>query len=230
MRDRWEQAGAGTGALAVILLIIGSFVVPKMPQITASATVVQQYFLSHRSGIRISVYLLGAAVAFFIWFLGTVRTHLRQAEGGDGRLSAVAFGAGLVFVAAAGAELLVQAALAFSATTADVRTVQALYDMVAASASLLAFPLIPFAGAIAVVAFRHGGLPSWLGAGFGVFALYEFVEGAAFTASTGAFAPSQALNQIGLIAFAVLVFVLSIVLVRSDKATHTQQVTPGRLS
>ncbi|HMK96027.1 MAG TPA: hypothetical protein VK425_00690 [Acidimicrobiales bacterium] len=225
MRDRWEQAAAGTGVVAVILLITGSFVVPKMPEITASATAVQQYFLSHRSGIRVSVYFLAAAVAFFIWFLGTLRTHLRQAEGGDGRLSAVAFGAGLVFVAAAGAELLVQAALTFSVNTADVRTVQAFYDMVAASASLLAFPLIPFAGAIAVVTLRHGGLPSWLGAGFGAFALYEFVEGAAFTASTGAFAPGQALNQIGLIAFSVLVLVLSIVLIQRNQATSKARKT-----
>jgi hypothetical protein len=213
VKDRWEQAAAGTGTAAVILLIVGSFVVPRMPKINASAITVQQYFVDHRNGLRVSLYLLGAAGAFFVWFLGIVRTHLRNAEGGEGRLSAVAFGAGLVFVAAAGAELLVQAALTFAASTADAKTVQAFYDMVAASASLLAFPLIPFAGAIAVVALRHGGLPSWLAISFGVFALYEFVEGAAFTASTGAFSPGQSLNQIGLIAFAVLLLALSIVLV-----------------
>jgi len=212
MRDRWERAAAGTGAAAVILLIIGSFVVPKMPKITASAIVVQQYFVNNRNGVRLSVYLLSAAVAFFIWFLGIVRTHLRQAEGDHGRLSAVAFGAGLVFAATAGTELLVQGALTFSAATADAKTVQAFYDMVATSASLLAFPLIPFAGAIAVVALRNGALPSWLGAGFGLFALYEFAEGAAFTASTGAFSPGQALNQVGLIALAVLLLTLSAVL------------------
>ena len=81
-------------------------------------------------------------------------------------------------------------------------------------ASLLAFPLIPFAGAIAVVGVRNSALPSWLSYGFGLFALYEFVEGAAFTSSHGAFAPGGVLNQIGLIAFAILVLVLSLVLVQ----------------
>jgi hypothetical protein len=223
MQDRWEQAAAGTGAAAVILLIVGSFIVPKMPKINASAVTVQQYFIDHRNGLRVSLYLMGVAGALFIWFLGVVRTHLRRVEGGDGRLSAVAFGAGLVFVATAGAELLVQAALAFAARTADAKTIQAFYDMVAASASLLAFSLIPFAGAIAVVALRHRGLPPWLGVGFGIFALYEFVEGAAFTASTGPFSPGQLLNQIGLIAFSVLVLAMSIVLV--DKASRPQAVS-----
>jgi hypothetical protein len=195
--------------------------VPTMPKINASAVTVQQYFADHRDDIRVSLYLLGAAGAFFVWFLGSVRTHLRRSEGADGRLSAVAFGAGLVFVAAAGAELLVQAAICFAAGTADAKTIQALYDMVAASASFLAFPLIPFAGAIAVVVLRNGGLPSWLAIGFGVFALYEFVEGAAFIASTGAFSPGQSLNQIGLIAFAALLLALSIVLVRQGERSRT---------
>jgi hypothetical protein len=175
VKDRWEQAAAGTGAAAVILLIVGSFIVPKMPKINASAITVQRYFIDHRNSLRVSLYLIGVAGALFIWFLGIVRSHLRRAEGGDGRLSAVAFGAGLVFVATSGTELLVQAALTFSARTADAKTTQAFYDMVAASTSLLAFPLIPFAAAIAVVGLRYRALPRWLGAAFGVFALYEFV-------------------------------------------------------
>jgi hypothetical protein len=223
VKDRWEQAAAGTGAAAVILLIFGSFIVPKMPKINASAITVQQYFIDHRNVLRVSLYLIGVAGALFVWFLGVVRSHLRRAEGGDGRLSVVAFGAGLVFVATAGTELLVQAALTFSARTADAKTTQAFYDMVAASASLLAFPLIPFAGAIAVVGLRYRALPQWLGAAFGVFALYEFVEGAAFTASTGAFSPGQLLNQIGLIAFSVLVLAMSIVLV--GKASRPRAVS-----
>lgn len=223
MKDHWEQVAAATGAGAVILLIVGSFIVPEMPKINASAITVQQYFIHHRNDVRVSVYLIGVAGALFVWFLGVVRTYLRHVEGGNGRLSAVAFGAGLVFLAASGTEFLVQAALAFAARTADASTIQAFYDMVATSASLLAFPLIPFGGAIAVVSFRHRGLPSWLGAGFGLFALYEFVEGAAFTASTGAFSPGQLLNQIGLIAFSVLVLAMSIVLI--GKSRHPRAVS-----
>jgi hypothetical protein len=35
------------------------------------------------------------SVAFFLWFLGSLRAVLRRAEGGVGRLSAVAYGGGL---------------------------------------------------------------------------------------------------------------------------------------
>ena len=109
---------------------------------------------------------------------------------------------------------MAEAALAFSARTAGPATNQALYDFLAVNAAIVAFLLIPFAGAIAVVGFRHHALPPWLSAGFAVFAVYEFLEAAAFSASSGAFAPGNTLNTVGLIAFSVLVFVLSLWLVQ----------------
>lgn len=211
---RTEKVAASTGAVAVLLLVIGSFIVPTMPKINVPATTIQSYFTAHRTGARVSVYLLGVAIALFIWFLGTARAHLRQAEGGDGRLSAVAFAGALVTLSAYSLGLMVEAALAFSAQTASPTTTQALYDVLAVSAAIEAFPLIPFAGAVAVVGFRHRAIPSWLSAGFAVFALYEFIEGAAFAASSGAFAPGNALNIVGLVAFSVLVLVLSVWLVQ----------------
>jgi hypothetical protein len=210
MERRATQLAALTGAAAVILLVVGSFIVPTMPKVDASAASTQSYFVDHRTGVRVSVYLLGLALALFVWFLGTIRAHLRQSEGNDGRLSAVAFGGGLATVSAFSVGLMAEAALAFSARTAGPATNLALYDFLAVNAAIVAFLLIPFAGAIAVVGFRHHALPSWLSAGFAVFAVYEFLEAAAFSASTGAFAPGNALNTVGLIAFAVLVFVLSL--------------------
>ena len=211
---RIEQLAASTGAAAVISLIVGSFILPTMPKINDPAMTVQNYFLSHRTSVRVSIYLLGVAVALFAWFLGTIRVHLRKAEGNHGRLSSVAFGAGLITLSIFGVGLVVEAALVFSAQSASPTTTQALYDVLAVSAAIEAFALIPFAGAVAAVGLRHQALPAWLGAGFGVFALYEFIEGAAFSASSGAFAPGDVLNMIGLIAFAVLVLVLSLSLVK----------------
>jgi len=196
------------------LLLIGTFIVPKPPAINSSAVGIQNYFVDHRTGARVSVYLLGVAVALFVWFLGGVRTHLRRAEGDNGRLAAVAFGGGLVTLAIFGVGLMVNAALVFSASTGSPATTQALFDIFAVNLPITSFALIPLAGAVAVVGLRHRALPTWLGAAFGVFTVYEFVEGATFSASRGAFAPFNALNIIGLIAFAILTFLLSLVLIQ----------------
>jgi hypothetical protein len=42
------------------------------------------------------LFLAGAAL--YLWYLGSPRTWLHDAEGGTGRLSTVAFGAGTVWV------------------------------------------------------------------------------------------------------------------------------------
>ena len=44
----------------------------------------------------LTLFLAGAAL--YLWYLGSLRTWLHDAEGGTGRLSTVAFGAGTVWV------------------------------------------------------------------------------------------------------------------------------------
>ena len=43
----------------------------------------------NRDSVMLSGYLWGVAGIFFLWFLGSLRAHLRVAEGEAGRLSAV---------------------------------------------------------------------------------------------------------------------------------------------
>jgi hypothetical protein len=106
------------------------------------------------------VFLIGTA--FFIWFLGSLRSRLLAAEGGDGRLSTLAFAGGIATAVClallpgaemSGAlnndELDESAALALG-NVGDVFFVGAEY--------LLPVLLV----ASALVALRYGALPRWL--------------------------------------------------------------------
>jgi hypothetical protein len=92
--DRLARYGAASGIIAV-LLIVGSFaglVLPNAPDLDARGIEWAAYFTDHQSRIQVGVVLLGVGLFFFVWFLGSLRSALARAEGGDARLASVAFG------------------------------------------------------------------------------------------------------------------------------------------
>jgi hypothetical protein len=96
--DRFARYGAASGMLAV-LLVVGSFlgfILPNAPDLDAPGTDWATYFTDHQSRIQVGVVVLGVGLFFFIWFLGSLRSALATAEGGEGRLASVAFGGGIV--------------------------------------------------------------------------------------------------------------------------------------
>ena len=103
--------------------------------------------------------------AALIWFLGELWARLRSAEGGNGRLSGIAFGGGLV---AAAMFLLVDMVNLAGAIRADEDgkidpgVAATLYDVSGLSIAAAAFALSVLAFATAAVAFRTGVLPRWL--------------------------------------------------------------------
>ena len=104
---------------------------------------------------------------FLLWFAGSLRSALRRAEGGDGRLSALAF-ASLVIVATAGA-IGSNLDLMLGLEADDLHSGNA--DFVIQTLSALDSDFfIPFLVAFAVLMFssglcalRFGALPKWLG-------------------------------------------------------------------
>ena len=92
----WERIGAVTGAISVLLLIVGFGILPTPPDVDAPVTEVHAYYADEQGGIQASMVLLTFATFFFIWFLGCLRSALGAAEGGAGRVSSIAFGGGLV--------------------------------------------------------------------------------------------------------------------------------------
>jgi hypothetical protein len=89
---RWERLGAATGILFVFLSVL-ALSIGGQP---GAAPDVVQYFVDNRGRLLVQSFLAGVASIFFLWFLGSVRSYLRAAEGGTGRLSAVAFAGGIL--------------------------------------------------------------------------------------------------------------------------------------
>ena len=114
MNDRdWERLGAATGALSVLLFIIGFGILPTPPDVDAPATEIHAYFADEQSGSRPRWCCSTGALFFFIWFLGSLRSALRAAEGGTGRVSSIAFGGGSVSAGALFALITLIAGAAF---------------------------------------------------------------------------------------------------------------------
>jgi hypothetical protein len=160
-------------------------------------------------------FLAGVASIFFVWFLGSVRSYLRAAEGGTGRLSAVAFAGGIVTLGFLMFSLTVTTALADGmAENADPDTSRAFYALVIQASDLTFFPVVAFTGASALVILRTKALPAWLGwLGIGV-AVLSLSRGTAFFVEVGPFSSAGVLESVAIMAFLLWLLLTSILLVR----------------
>src|SRR6058998_1743046 len=85
---RWERWAAATGISFFVLLAVSSFIVPAAPpKANDSIAKITDYYVKHRKALLIAGYLGGLALVFALWFLGSLRSYLRAAEGVTGRLS-----------------------------------------------------------------------------------------------------------------------------------------------
>jgi hypothetical protein len=212
MNDRqWERLGASSGIVFVVLLLIVVIFFPAPPDFDAPPQEIAEYYIDDRDAIQISNLIGAVALFFLIWFLGSVRSVLRAAEGGTGRLSAIAFGGGLVGVATFFFALIVAAAAAFrpEETTPDV--LRLLHDInfgLAFALGGLAFAV--FFAATALVALRTGAFPASIGWLAAAAALALAVGGATIFDDNGAFSAD------GFFGFLPVIFVLAWVLATSS--------------
>ena len=190
----WARYAPLSGLLFVLLVVV-SIIVSGFDSIETDDTTQKVVdFWSDNDGQQIAAALIGAAAMVpLLWFLGVLRSTLRLAEGGTGRLAGTAYAGGIVLVGFA----LVDNALQFATadTVGDVppgvtQTLSVLY-----SDFFLGFP-VGFGTlmlATALILLRTNVFPSWL-------AWFTLVLGiAAF------------LGPIGFIAF--LVFLVWVVIV-----------------
>ena len=167
---RWERWGAIGGFLYVIGMIL-LFVWPGETPQDATAEQLLQFYQDNEFAVTWGAYI-GVAVGGLglLWFLGSLRSALRRAEGGTGRLSAIAMAAGvgslILLLGAAG----VFVSAAFNAV--DPGNVNFQFDLsthemvVGAGFGLFIFHLV-LAGALvaatSVVSIRTAVFPKWLG-------------------------------------------------------------------
>lgn len=190
--ERWERLGAATGIVFVILGVVAYVITGQPPQPGDAPPEIVGFHAENRDALTAASYLWGIAGIFFLWFLGSLRSYLRRAEGDTGRLSAVVFGSGLVggavytvgivLLSAAERETLGEGGLGGPTGILILHVV----GQQALAFSSLAF--VAFALATAVISGRHQALPAWLGWFSWLVALTTLVGSLAVFNDTGAFA------------------------------------------
>jgi len=197
----WERLAAGTGVAAAALLAVQGIIAGLPPPFDEPAEGVLDYYREDVSAVRAQLFLLGLAGMLLLWFLGSLRSHLRQAEGGTGRLSAVAFGAGIAATGPISAGVLAAAAL--TQGVEDPVAANILHDLRLLSYTMSWFALGPLAAATAIVALRTGVFPGWhVWFGYSVFA-------AGLLAGLGIFVDNGTAAPGGLIAYVVFALFLA---------------------
>ena len=162
MLARAERFAPLTGVAAVILWIVGTFLLEKddRPEGKDTTEFVAWVDANHSSIITGAI-VFGFGVVFFLWMLGSLRARLFAAEGGVGRLAAVAFAGGVATAISMLFTVLPHAQAAFDRNDTSDTSVDALVHMGDAFFGGVELFAIPLVVATALVALRHGALPRW---------------------------------------------------------------------
>jgi hypothetical protein len=109
--SRWERIAPLSGLVFVALVVTGAALTfVGSPDFLPTSDEAVRYFEEH-DGTIVAGGILGlVSTAALIWFAGTLSIALGRAEGGDRRLSLIAFGAGVAGAVALGAACTVKLA------------------------------------------------------------------------------------------------------------------------
>ena len=222
---RWDAA---TGIGFVVLGIIGFGLPGAPPTASDSNGEVVEFFTDKRDEILASDATVFVALVLFLWFLGSLRSYLRSAEGGEGRLSAAAFGGGVAGVALLAAGLCALNAGAFKADDLqqDPNLLRLMFDL---SNALFGMSGVGFAvlfGAASCSAARSGALPAWLYWLGSVTAVVQMLGLATLFADGGALEAGGPLAFLGPILSFVWVAAASVVIMRRDGVPPVARAEP----
>ncbi len=162
--SRTEQLGPLTGVGFVGLVLAAAVLVDNYDYLPPAAEL-QAFFTDNATRLQIAGYLGVVSAALLAWFAGSIRTDLRPAEGGLGRLSAVAFGGGVASAALVAIAFSVMAVGAGRGAAGGIGPDAAvvMFDFYGSILGLaLPVTLAVLIGAAAVVAFRTKVWPGWL--------------------------------------------------------------------
>jgi hypothetical protein len=161
---RWERFAPLSGIVAVVLWVIGT-IVAESTDISEKDTGLEvlAVFRDDTNTIIAGGLIFAFGVVFFIWFLGSLRARLWHAEGGLGRLTAIAYGSGML----AALCLLFQVAPfvqgAFDEEDLGPGAAQSLQVISEAFFGGTEITLIPMFLAVGLLTLRTRVFPVWLG-------------------------------------------------------------------
>ena len=158
---RWERMSPLAGVVAVALWIAG-LAITDAPDTSTDKTDAQilTVYQHHANNILVGSWLFMLGCVFFLWFVGTLRGRMAEAEGGRTTFTGIAFGAVAATVFGIGT-MAGPVAVAINKNDVSAATAGALThidDLFFVGAELTLVALFAAAG---LVAFRTGLLPKW---------------------------------------------------------------------
>ena len=166
----WERWAPLTGVLAVACSLVGVVFVLNQPQDKDSNAKIVAYFANHAHRVHgvVGFFVFLAGLLLLLAFLAALRERLLAAEGQPGRLSALAFGAGIASLPLWAVSMLLANAASFAANESssfrlDPNTFRLLADTAyfAWVAAVVVSSVVVWA--TSAVALRTGVLPRWYG-------------------------------------------------------------------
>ena len=158
----WERYAPLTGVAAVVLWIVGTFLIEKddRPEGKDTAAFVS-WVEKNDTAIIAGAFVFGLGVVLFVWMLGSLRSALFAAEGGTGRLATIAFGSGIATAISMMFTYFPQAQAAFDVDDTSETSTDALVHVGDAFFGGVELFAIPLTAATALVILRYGALPRW---------------------------------------------------------------------
>jgi hypothetical protein len=154
--ERWD---AGSGLAALVIGAVGGALERGWPSASDPAAVTT-FIATNRTGVLAQSMAFVLSAGFFLWFFGGLRSFLIRRERGNGRLSTMAFGAGVVW---AGLQMVAQAFQVGVAIAPGGELEPTFLWTMAAMFSIANLPLAVMLFATALVTFQTHAFPIWLG-------------------------------------------------------------------
>src|SRR5438477_7036452 len=127
----WQWLGAATGVAFVVCIIVSAFIAPQPPHNNDSPTKILAYYVNHRRSILFGSWLSGLGIAFFLWFVGSLRGALGRAHDSAAEFSGIVMAGGVATAGAALAGTALNLSLAYRGVGLqnNLELVRVLYDM-----------------------------------------------------------------------------------------------------
>jgi hypothetical protein len=165
--SRWEQIGAAGGIVFVALQMASQALIQvggAEPPFNATEATIVAFFLARNTRLfAVGEYLSTLSLIPFLWFLGSLWSTLRRAEGEPTWLSFVAAASGLMVVAAVSAGSGWLLAVFRKGEGLDSQVARLLFDQGNFAFANAWVMLAGLSLASGVVIVRTGALPHWLG-------------------------------------------------------------------
>jgi hypothetical protein len=198
MNDKkWDRWGAATGYLVFLLGMAGAAFERGAPPANAPVQETLVFFAQYRTELLAQSLMFVLSAGVYLWFFGSLRSFLAQAELGNGRLSSVTFGAGVIW---AGLQMVfqgVQVALAMGAGGDLEPSLAGMMGDLTYALSVIAYvPMSVLLAAVAVVAFRTRAFPVWLSWLSALAAVINLSLSLGLVADSGPFVPGGILTYV----------------------------------